>query len=116
MLLACSVRSPSVRLRAPRFRRFPCQSVRGRSLSGYLKTADPYVYVTGISGQSAAVTVEIPIQNGCDTNMNVTVQAQILDREGNPAESVSLICRHVQVIHLLPVGRKPVKEFSLGRA
>ncbi len=48
-----------------------------------LKTVGPYVYATEISDQSAAVTVEIPVQNGHDTDESVTVQAQILDREGN---------------------------------
>jgi len=52
-------------------------------LYDYLKTVGPYVYATEISSQSAAVSVEIPIQNGRGTNAGVTAQAEILDHDGN---------------------------------
>jgi beta-galactosidase len=58
-------------------------------LCDYLKTVGPYVYATEISDKSAAVTVEIPVQNGRITNAQVTVQAEILNHEGNPVATWS---------------------------
>ncbi len=52
-------------------------------LYDYLKTVGPYVYATEISSQAAAVTVEIPVQNGRDRDASVTVEAKILDHERN---------------------------------
>ena len=52
-------------------------------LFDYLETVGPYVYATGISDQSAAVTVEIPVQNGRGTNAAITAQAEILDHDGH---------------------------------
>jgi len=53
-------------------------------LYDYLETVGPYVYATEISRQSAAITIEIPVQNGRGTNATVTAQAEILDHDGNP--------------------------------
>jgi beta-galactosidase len=47
-----------------------------------LKTSGPYVYATEISSQSAAVTVEIPVQNGRSNQMNITISAKILGHDG----------------------------------
>ncbi len=52
-------------------------------LFDFLKTDGPYVYAAGISSQAAAVTVEIPVQNGRRRKAHVTVLAKILDRDGN---------------------------------
>ncbi len=51
-------------------------------LYDYLKTAGPYVYATGISSQAASVTVEIPVQNGRNRAMNVTVLATVVNENG----------------------------------
>jgi len=53
-------------------------------LYDFLKTAGPYVYATEISSRAAAVTVEIPVQNGRSKQMNVTVSAKITGRDGQP--------------------------------
>jgi beta-galactosidase len=52
-------------------------------LYDFLQTVGPYAYATEISDQSAAVTVEVPVQNGRATNVSVIVQAEILDHEGH---------------------------------
>jgi beta-galactosidase len=51
-------------------------------LYDFIKTVGPYVYATEISSQSAAVTVEIPFQNGRATDEKITVSAEILDQDG----------------------------------
>ena len=57
-------------------------------LYDFLKTTGPYVYATEISSQSAAVTVEVPVQNGRAARVRrSTVQCEILDRDGK-------YCRH----------------------
>ncbi len=58
-------------------------------LYDFLQTVGPYVYATRISDQSADVTVEIPVQNGRTTKENVTVQAEILDRDGKSVAAMS---------------------------
>jgi beta-galactosidase len=52
-------------------------------LYDFLQTAGPYVYATDISGKSASVSLEVPVENGRATDENVELTAQILDRAGN---------------------------------
>ena len=58
-------------------------------LYDFLQTVGPYVYATNISEQSAGVTVEIPVENGRKTDANVTVVAEILDRDGDSVAALN---------------------------
>jgi beta-galactosidase len=51
-------------------------------LYDFLQTAGPYAYATGISGASAAIGIEVPVQNGRTTAEKFKVTAQVLDRDG----------------------------------
>ncbi len=51
-------------------------------LYSFLQTAGPYVYATDISAESAAVHVEVPIENNRRTGEKVELVAQVLDRSG----------------------------------
>ena len=58
-------------------------------LYDFLQTVGPYVYATEISGQSAEVTAEIPVENGRSTSEKITVQAEIVDRDGKSVAALS---------------------------
>jgi beta-galactosidase len=51
-------------------------------LYSYLNTAGPYVYQTDITGQSATVHVELPVENGREKLENVEARVEIIDRDG----------------------------------
>jgi beta-galactosidase len=51
-------------------------------LFSFLQTAGPYVYATEISGQSAGLNVEVPVENGRMTREKVELRAEILDHDG----------------------------------
>lgn len=58
-------------------------------LYDFLKTTGPYAYATEISSQSAAVTVEIPVQNGRAEVAKTTVQAEIVDAAGHSVATLA---------------------------
>jgi beta-galactosidase len=51
-------------------------------LYDFLQTAGPYAYATGISGASASIGIEVPVQNGRPTAEKIKVTAKVLDRDG----------------------------------
>jgi beta-galactosidase len=53
-------------------------------LYSFLQTAGPYVYASGISGQTARVNLEVPVENGRGSGAAAEVVAQVLDRAGKP--------------------------------
>jgi beta-galactosidase len=53
-------------------------------LYDFLQTAGPYVYATDISGTSATVNLEVPVENGRATDENASLAVQILDGSGKP--------------------------------
>jgi beta-galactosidase len=50
----------------------------------FLKTEGPYVYATGISGASALLHVEVPVENGRASPADAEVSVDILDSDGRP--------------------------------
>jgi beta-galactosidase len=52
-------------------------------LFDFLKTAGPYAYATEISGASAQVGVEVPVENDSATGHDIEVTVKIVDRDGN---------------------------------
>ena len=51
-------------------------------LFSFLATAGPYVYTTGVTSESAQVSVEIPTRNGRATAQSVEARATIIDADG----------------------------------
>jgi len=51
-------------------------------LYSFLQTAGPYVYASEISGSSARVNVEVPIQNERPAGARMAVAVRVVDREG----------------------------------
>jgi beta-galactosidase len=51
-------------------------------LFSFLQTAGPYVYATDISGQSARINMEVPIENDRGLPTNVEVVGQVLGSDG----------------------------------
>ena len=57
-------------------------------LYDFLKTAGPYVYATNISPNAATVNFEVPIENGRNTNVPVTLSVRVKDSSGNDVLSL----------------------------
>ncbi len=57
-------------------------------LYSFLRTAGPYVYATDISGDSAALHIEVPIQNERATAADVALHVEVLDADGRPVLSL----------------------------
>lgn len=53
-------------------------------LYSFLQTAGPYVYATAVSGTSATVHLQLPIQNEGGTAATVEAVCRVLDPEGRP--------------------------------
>jgi beta-galactosidase len=51
-------------------------------LYSFLKSVGPYVYSTAVTREAAAVTVEIPVENGRTTRESVDVRADVFDADG----------------------------------
>jgi beta-galactosidase len=51
-------------------------------LYDFLQTAGPYAYATEISRDSAAIGIEVSVQNGRSTAEKIEVTARVLDRDG----------------------------------
>jgi beta-galactosidase len=58
-------------------------------LYDFLKTTGPYAYATEISSQSAAVTVEVPVENERTTSANTTVKVEIQDAAGHSVATLA---------------------------
>jgi beta-galactosidase len=58
-------------------------------LYSFLQTAGPYVYATEISGKSAAVSIEVPVQNERSAMGKVTLKVEVLDRAGKKVMSLN---------------------------
>lgn len=52
-------------------------------LFDFLKTTGPYAYATEISGASAQIGVEVPVENDSTTTDEIEVKTKIVDRAGN---------------------------------
>ncbi len=63
-------------------------------LYSFLQTAGPYAYATGISSESARISLEVPIVNGREGNTDVELRAEVLDRDD---KSVLTLTRSGQV-------------------
>jgi beta-galactosidase len=57
-------------------------------LFSFLQTAGPYVYATEISGQSARLNLEVPVENGRTAGEKVEVRVEILDHDGKSVLSL----------------------------
>jgi beta-galactosidase len=53
-------------------------------LYSFLETAGPYVYATEISGKSARINVEVPVQNDRKSAEKVEVRVDVSDQFGKP--------------------------------
>jgi beta-galactosidase len=53
-------------------------------LYDFLKTAGPYVYATEITGDSARLHVEVPVENGRSGSADADVSVEVLDSDGLP--------------------------------
>ena len=51
-------------------------------LYSFLKSVGPYVYATDITGKSAKVTVDVPVENGRAGREQVDVRVEVFDAEG----------------------------------
>jgi beta-galactosidase len=51
-------------------------------LFSFLQTAGPYVYATEISGQSARLNLEVPVENGRKAGEKVELRAEFFDHDG----------------------------------
>ncbi len=51
-------------------------------LYSFLQTTGPYVYATDISTNAATLNVEVPVENGRDSQESIEVIARVMDRDG----------------------------------
>ncbi|HTR43620.1 MAG TPA: DUF4982 domain-containing protein [Pseudomonadales bacterium] len=58
-------------------------------LYDYLQTAGPYAYATEISDASAAIGIEVPVQNGRSTAGKIKVTVNVLDADGRTVLTLS---------------------------
>lgn len=56
-------------------------------LFDFLQTEGTYIYSTEVSGKSATVCVEIPVENGRASDQQIETSVLIVDRNGNPVAS-----------------------------
>jgi beta-galactosidase len=58
-------------------------------LMSFLETVGPYAYVRDVSEASALVGIEVPVRNDRSEDVEFDVVVEILDRDGQPAASLS---------------------------